>query len=117
MSGEERWRVFNEFASVMLRVVPYGRGARLEIKAGRVEETGVLSGEDRPEMPGAIDPGVVAVLAFQLGRRLEPAGAAKPQTGPPLAQRRQPRGGSSSGGRTIASSLRSPARGTGSGGG
>ena len=42
MSGDDRWQIHNEFASVTLRVVPYGRGTRLEIKAGRVEETGVI---------------------------------------------------------------------------
>lgn len=38
----ERWRVHNEFASVTLTVVPHGRGARLQISAGRVEATGLI---------------------------------------------------------------------------
>lgn len=42
MTDGERWQVHNEFASVTLRVVPYGRGTRLEIKAGRVERVGVV---------------------------------------------------------------------------
>lgn len=34
------WHVHNEFASVTLRVVPHGRGNRLEIRAGRTETSG-----------------------------------------------------------------------------
>ena len=42
MADRERWEVHHEFASVALRVVPYGRGTRLEIRAGRVERVGVI---------------------------------------------------------------------------
>lgn len=40
--ASEKWRVHNEFASVTLMVVPHGRGARLQISAGRIETTGVI---------------------------------------------------------------------------
>lgn len=42
MTTVELGQVHNEFASVTLRVVPYGRGTRLEIKAGRIECTGLI---------------------------------------------------------------------------
>lgn len=38
----ERWQVHNEFASVALRVVPFGRGTRLEITSGRLEGVGLI---------------------------------------------------------------------------
>ncbi|MFD4971683.1 hypothetical protein [Streptomyces sp. NPDC058424] len=41
MAGE-RWQVHNEFASVALRVVPFGRGTRLEITSGRLEDVGLI---------------------------------------------------------------------------
>ena len=40
--GQEPLHIRNEFAAVELRAVPYGRGARLEITAGRVERTGLI---------------------------------------------------------------------------
>jgi len=40
MTESDTWRVHNEFASVALRVVPHGRGTRLEIRAGRTETSG-----------------------------------------------------------------------------
>lgn len=42
MAADELWHVHNEFASVSLRVVPYGRGSRLQISAGRIETTGAI---------------------------------------------------------------------------
>ncbi|MBO9523759.1 MAG: hypothetical protein J7518_19675 [Nocardioidaceae bacterium] len=38
----ETWQVHNEFASVSLRVVPHGRGSRLEITSGRLEHVGLI---------------------------------------------------------------------------
>lgn len=40
--GDATFHVRNEFAAVELRVVPHGRGTRLEIKAGRLETSGVI---------------------------------------------------------------------------
>lgn len=37
MTESEEWHVYNEFASVRLRVTPHGRGHRLEIRASRTE--------------------------------------------------------------------------------
>lgn len=42
MNTTPQWQVHNEFASVALSVVPYGRGSRLAISAGRLETTGVI---------------------------------------------------------------------------
>lgn len=42
MAADEIWNVHNEFASVSLRVVPYGRGSRLKISAGRIETAGAI---------------------------------------------------------------------------
>lgn len=38
--ADARFAVRNEFAAVDLRVVPYGRGTRLEITSGRLESSG-----------------------------------------------------------------------------
>ena len=42
MTADDTWRIHNEFASVTLRIVPHGRGTRLQISAGRIETTGAI---------------------------------------------------------------------------
>jgi len=41
-AGQAPMHVRNEFAAVDLRVVPYGRGTRLEISAGRLGRIGLV---------------------------------------------------------------------------
>lgn len=42
MDTPDSWHIHNEFASVTLTVTPFGRGTRLEIRAGRTESAGMI---------------------------------------------------------------------------
>ncbi|MEV5010013.1 hypothetical protein ACIQFZ_36610 [Streptomyces sp. NPDC093064] len=41
-AAQGRFHVRNEFAVVELQVIPYGRGSRLHISAGRIKSTGAI---------------------------------------------------------------------------
>lgn len=64
MSGQDRWRIHNEFASVTLTPVRHGRGVRLQISAGRVEALGSIDATVLEALTMLTEDQLAQVVAF-----------------------------------------------------